>query len=469
MNNSSWRTILKLPQLFGNLTPDAEQQAARIWTMERNIALPVKVMVICVLIYYMFFSNWFDEMTLMPRQFALEVVRRFFLFYVAVNVAVGFLLLGMAQLPLRLVQWAVFIMALIDGLFLSAITLATGEFDSVLFWVFPALIVRNAISVPMTTLQIVLNCLVSVGYLLAGLVDVSVDRLERTFFLPDNLEGTLLPGLQPDNAVELIVLRMLLLLLLTACCYGVQVLFDKQRLAEEEAGEFALRREQMRTSSQLAAEIAHQLKNPLGIINNAAFNLQRNVKEGKATITQQIKIIREEVERSDRIITDLMGYAKLADGKVEKLVVTEELDRTIDLVFPAAAHFDVQVHRDYAPVLPPLMMQRTHLSEIFVNLLQNAREATNGRGAVEVSAHYGPDYSVVVTIADNGTGIPTELHEKIFQPYFTTKDKGTGLGLAIVKHNTEIYGGTVRAESELGKGSRFVLHFPAKSLMRLRK
>ena len=93
----------------------------------------------------------------------------------------------------------------------------------------------------------------------------------------------------------------------------------------------------------------------------------------------------------------------------------------------------------------------------------------NGRGTIGVSAHVGDNYSVVITITDSGPGIPREKLLQIFEPYFTTKDKGTGLGLAIVRHNTELYGGTVRVESELGKGTCFILEFPAKTVMKLRQ
>jgi signal transduction histidine kinase len=161
-----------------------------------------------------------------------------------------------------------------------------------------------------------------------------------------------------------------------------------------------------------------------------------------------------------------MGYAKLADGKVEKLNVVEELNRAIDEVFPPAAGFKVEVRRNFAPDLPVLLMQRTHLWEIFVNLLQNAREAVGDGGRIEVSAEQEPGWSVIVTIADNGPGIPPERQEQIFESYFTTKEKGSGLGLAIVKHNVEIHGGTVRVESALGRGARFILTFPAKTLFR---
>jgi signal transduction histidine kinase len=176
-------------------------------------------------------------------------------------------------------------------------------------------------------------------------------------------------------------------------------------------------------------------------------------------------MIQEEVERADRILTDLMGYAQLSEGRLEKLDVVAELDRAIEQVFPAAANFSVRVERDFAPNLPPLLMQRRHLSVIFLNLLQNAREAIHGSGKVTVTAALRENDSVEVSIADDGPGIPADKIGRIFEPYFTTKDKGTGIGLAIVKHNAGLYSGVVRAESELGKGAKFVLMFPAKTMI----
>ena len=110
-------------------------------------------------------------------------------------------------------------------------------------------------------------------------------------------------------------------------------------------------------------------------------------------------------------------------------------------------------------------MQRQHLSQILVNILQNAREALNGKGRIIVAAASQGGESVQISISDSGPGIPPDKVEKIFEQYYSTKEKGTGLGLAIVKHNVELYAGKVRVESELGKGARFVLTFPAKTVM----
>jgi signal transduction histidine kinase len=273
--------------------------------------------------------------------------------------------------------------------------------------------------------------------------------------------------LYADNPGEPLLLRLVLLLLMTLCCYALQVLLERHRQAMEEAREFALREGQLRSAGRLAAEFAHQIKNPLAIINTAAFSLQRALRENKADAGEQIVMIQEEVERADRIITQVMGYAQLSEGHVEKLNVIEELDLAIARVFPPAAHFPIQVHRSYESNFPPLLMLRRHVSETFINVLQNAREALQGPGGnIFVNAQCREDLSIEVSIRDDGVGIPPDKLGRIFEPYYTTKKKGSGLGLATVKHNVELYGGRVRVESELGKGTQFILLFPAKTMMK---
>jgi signal transduction histidine kinase len=271
-----------------------------------------------------------------------------------------------------------------------------------------------------------------------------------------------------ERQAESFSVRLTLLMLMSACSYGVQVLFERQRKAEEEAREFAMREGQLQAAGRLAAEFTHQMKNPLAIINNASYSLQRALNQGRTDVGEQIQIIQEEVEHSDRIITQIMGYAQLSEGRVEKLNVVEELNCAIDRVFPPAAGYPVKVHRDYSDQFPPLLMLRRHVSEALINLLQNAREALGNQGGnVWVSARCRTDYSIHVSISDDGPGIPPDKRERIFEAYYTTKEKGTGLGLATVKHNVELYGGSVKVESELGKGALFRLVFPAKTLLKL--
>jgi signal transduction histidine kinase len=395
-------------------------------------------------------------------EIAVESTQYFFWVYIGLNVVVAGLLLGMRWMPVAVLEWSVFTISLVDGIFLSALTLVTGGPDSILYWLFLALIVRSAASVPRPTSQLMLNLTLCAYYVLAGVVEIALAK---------NLEDSGTPVMDlPDRPAEHLVLQTALLLLMTLCCYGLQVLFERQRQALDQAREFATREAQLRSAGRLAAEFAHQIKNPLAIINNAAFSLQRGLKDRPGDFHDQIHMIQEEVERADRIITQVMGYAQLTEGRVEKLNVIEELDQALKEVFPPAANYGIQVHRQYGSQFPPLLMQRRHVSETFLNLLQNAREALNGeQGNVFVEANCRSDYAIEVSIGDDGPGIPSDKHEKIFDAYYTTKDKGTGLGLATVKHNVELYGGSVRVDSELGKGARFVVTFPARTLIKLAK
>jgi len=463
---SHWQVVRKIRALLEETAPEPEQMLSRLLTVERDIILPIKAVVVGLLLSSgLFFPHLFIDVTT-PHSVAQVVIHRFFLIYLILNSAVAIVLLMPRRLPYMLVQRIIFSASFVDGLFLAALLIITGGFDSVLYWLFLGLVVRNAVSLPRAVPQIILNFSASFCYLLAGVVEAIiaaamadfVDAPSRNF---SNMQ------IAVENPTEPFMVRLIVIWLMTLCCYGVQVLFEKQRQLEEESREFGTRQAQLRSAGRLAAQIAHQLKNPLGIINNAAFSLQRALLAHKPPNMQQVDIIREEVERSDRILTRLMGYAQLAEGQVEKLSITEELDRAVAEVFPPGANYDVRIEKDYSLHLPALLMQRGHLSEILINLLLNAREAMDGEGYVTICARPGPENSIQVIVSDTGPGIPKDRLEKIFQPYFSTKEKGTGLGLSIVKHNTEIYGGNVRVESEVGKGSRFMIQLPTRTFMKL--
>jgi len=452
------RFLLRIFEALKIPAPDAPQLIRRVTVMERDLILPLKAAGITMLLYSFYFTPWISRVQ-GTMEIAVESTRNFLWLYIAINVVAAGLLLAMRRLPLALIEWSVFCICLVDGVCLGALTLVSGGYESVIYWLFLALIARSAVSVPRATSQIMLNLTITACYALAGLVDISMAD-----YLDDNARLSLGFPESQDNSTEPIVLRLALLLLMTLCCYGIQVLLERHRQAREEASEFEMRERQLSSAGRLAAEFAHQIKNPLAIINNAAFSLRRALKDGKKIEVDQLRIIQEEVERSDRIITQIMDYAQLSEGRVEKLDVVEELDRAIERVLPPAAGYPIRVQRDYGPNCPPLLMQRRHASETFINLLQNAREALGaGEGDILVRARRRPDNSIEIAISDNGPGIPADKHERIFEAYYTTKEKGTGLGLAAVKHNVELYGGTVGVESELGKGSRFILLLPART------
>ena len=441
----------RLSQLFRSVAPDDGSQRARIRFMERSTVLPVKAVYFLVLIFYLYFIEWPEMDSDRVRWTLLRTIQWFFIFCLIVNVIIGVMLIRMEEFTTRVLREVVFSICLFDALLLAMMTELTGGFESFLFWMFLGLQVRNAISMPIATTQIVANLSVSVIYLCAGAFDIVVSRSEEEL---ENITG------------EPVVLRALLLMLMTACGYGLQVLIDKQRRVEDEEDEFDRRQSQLQASGRLAAEIAHQVKNPLGIINNAAFALGQVMGENE-TAKRQVGLIREEVNRADQIITKLMGYAQLVEGRLARLNVNEALDAAILKVFPKGSKFGTRIRREYGIALPPLLAQPEHISEVFVNVIQNAREVLCNNGEIQIKTSYEGDYRFRVVIEDNGPGIPADLLESVFEPYHTTKEKGTGLGLAIVRHNTELYGGTVEIESELGKYTRFNLLFPGRTAIRL--
>lgn len=479
--------LLKFFSLFAAPAKDPQAQEARIDFMEENVFLPVKAFVIFLLFSFIYGSGTFEhphpadetpseDLEIKRAEVDLEEtvqlqteaeqkistikrVKGYFWAYVTVSGIGAFFLLFMHRFNLNFIQWLVVLVNLIDAIFLTAWTFETGALTDSLYWILLGLIIRNAVSVPVAAMQVSLNLCTIGCFAFAGIVDWAY----------------VVEGIKDSGAetvpVQALTVRLALMALLTVCCQGVQILFDNQRQAREDKEEFAARQQQLETAGRLAAEIAHQIKNPLSIITNSLFTLERHVNREQgddAKPNRQLEIIREEVDRADRIITELMGYAQLAEGRVENLALANEVTRALEQVFPPGASFNTVVETDISPDLPPLKMQHGHLNEILVNILKNSRDIQDEDARIEIGARLGSNENVIVTIDDNGPGIADDSVERVFEPYYTTKNKGSGLGLSIVKHNSEIYGGHVRVVPGNLKGARFEIELPTRTLMRFK-
>ena len=466
-------------KLVSSPSIDPEQQRHRLKMVERNIAMPVKMAVLGIMGYFLFFSPylydnnliWWDEAK--PWH---DLMRSVFLVYVVINMTVLTFYLFFNSWKLLTIHSVAVAMNLLDATVVAALVIITGGLDSMVYWVFVVLIIRNALSIPVPVTQISLNLLTvfcyaaAISFWKAWYPEPSLDGdvAEQAGNLMADANQTAQQEIGEDQRNyqnSLYTIRVFLLVLMTALCYGMQVLVDRGRQAQFESREYTLRREQLRSTGQLAAEIAHRLKNPLAIINNAALTLQRNIEKREVDPTKQLEMIRGEVERSDMILTELMGYARLSEGEVEKLDVHQELQSSIGEAFPKDVEFDVELQQNIAGTLPALVMQKAHFHQILINLLVNAREAAGEGGTVTVSCQPLPHYAIEFRVKDTGQGVPDDQRERIFEAYFTTKEKGTGLGLVIVKRNTELYGGEIHVESKLGKGTEFVLTFPTRALL----
>ncbi len=149
--------------------PEPEQQARRIVRMQLHVVLPAKVGIILVILWYVFTSAWTQEAP-NTHDVALNFFRAYFLIYSACNLCVGAIFVKWRRFPPGLFQWLVFTLGLLDGLFVSGLVVITDGFPSIAYWLFPVLIVLNALSIPLATPQIVLNMLLGFLYLSAGLV-----------------------------------------------------------------------------------------------------------------------------------------------------------------------------------------------------------------------------------------------------------------------------------------------------------
>ncbi len=433
-------------QWFEPLTIDEQEaQATRILFMERRIMVPVKVALIIFSLSFLRTMNTSVESGFEDYERMVPLLRDQLALYSVGNLIFLLILIRPSRLSFNGVRWCAFFLANLDNLFLSGLIYFTGGQESVLYWIFCGLIVRNAIVFPQAYQQAAINLSVCLFYTLA----IVLSEETMSFF-----------------HTELFTLRIAVLVLVGTCCWGVALLSERQQRRASETREYLLRSEKLTTVGKLAAEIAHQLKNPLGIINNAAFALQRSLKADKPATDdslQQLQIIRDEVNRSDRIISELMDYSRLSDIRIERIAINIVIDDALRRVFPGPHEGAIRIRRRLADGLPPLFVQRYQLEECFVNLFRNALDAMPQGGQLEIQTRYRPPRFIEVEVSDTGIGIPKEYIDRVFEPFFTTKPTGSGMGLPIVKHIVETYGGTVDVSARKGKGTKFVLSFPIRT------
>ncbi len=239
---------------------------------------------------------------------------------------------------------------------------------------------------------------------------------------------------------------------------------ELEELAEDRTRELKrtqvelLKRERLATLGQIAGSIAHELRNPLGAIRNATYFLNMVLtRELKDKASRHLQIINEEIERSDKIITSLLDYAR---GRPTNPVASSVKDIIEDALGMARLPHGVRVQTQFAENLPLLEVDDAQLTQVFANLFTNASQAMAGRGLVIVAAEP-VNGGVRISVADNGPGIAPEHMPRMFEPLFSTKTFGVGLGLAVCKSFVESNRGEIAVESAPGKGATFVVTLPA--------
>jgi len=216
----------------------------------------------------------------------------------------------------------------------------------------------------------------------------------------------------------------------------------------------------------MAAGLAHEVKNPLGAIKGAA-QLLGDPSDGKAldpATKEFIGIILEEVDRLDRVVRSVLDYGRPSQGNPGSVDVNAAVRRTLQGLGPSrdqAARFVLDTGTD----LPAVRVDEEQLRQVLINLVKNAEEAMGGAGEVTVHtrrrAAVGSRAYVEIAVQDRGPGIPADVLENLFVPFFTTKARGTGLGLAISQRLVQAMGGRIDVASQPGMGSVFTVVLPA--------
>lgn len=210
-------------------------------------------------------------------------------------------------------------------------------------------------------------------------------------------------------------------------------------------------RDRLAALGEMAAGLAHEIRNPLGSIKASAQFLSEIAEQGGAA-EEFLGIIVEEVDRLNRVVTSFLDYARPTRGEATPIDPTATIERTLHLVRPDLGH-DLELVVETAPSLPPVRIDPERLRQVLLNLVQNAAQAMEGKGTLVVrtsvrqSDPSGPTRGrmVEIEVIDSGPGLPDRVRENLFVPFVTTKDRGTGLGLAISQRIVSAAGGRIEA------------------------
>ncbi|MBT0663633.1 sensor histidine kinase [Geobacter pelophilus] len=219
------------------------------------------------------------------------------------------------------------------------------------------------------------------------------------------------------------------------------------------------RAEKLSTLGEMAAVLAHEIRNPLGSIRGTAEILKDDYKPGDPK-HEFIEIQIKETERLNRVVEDFLRMARPQPAEMSRCSLVEELETVVTLV--ARDAHDRGVTLRLAPFSGTAMVTANgeKLRQAFLNIVINALQATPSNGRVEIALHK-VESGYEIKVSDTGTGIDADSLTKIFEPFFTTKPDGTGLGLAITRKIIEGHGGTLTVESEVGKGTTVEVRLPA--------
>ncbi|MEO0287191.1 MAG: GAF domain-containing sensor histidine kinase [candidate division WOR-3 bacterium] len=233
---------------------------------------------------------------------------------------------------------------------------------------------------------------------------------------------------------------------------------EMEEIVKEKTREL-IKSEKFALIGQMSSVIIHEIKNLLsGISAMSEFIL---LKSSEEKICETAKIIREEIEKGLKNLSNVLEYVKPLKLDFKKRKIEEVIEKAITLSKGFFEGKDIEIKVEIDKNLPEILLDEDRIKEVFINLISNAAHAIEKRGFIIIRG-YKEDNFIIVEVEDNGIGIKKEDIDKIFEPFFTTKPKGVGIGLAIVKKILEYHLWEIGVQSEVGKGTIFKIKIPLK-------
>lgn len=264
-------------------------------------------------------------------------------------------------------------------------------------------------------------------------------------------------------------LQLISISILIACLWGIGFFFVRASKRSEELKLSMAEKERLAMLGEMASILAHEIRNPLGSIKGFAQYLIEQKTEDKKQRTDCLNVIVSESKRLERLTDDLLAYVRPAAVRPEEFNLRYLVDEVVMSVIPASDNNHavnttavsnikgIKMHIDI-PENAKITTDREKLKQILINIIQNAVDASDGNGDIEIKSSF-YEKEITISVKDNGCGINRDTIEKIFQPFFTTKAKGTGLGLAIVQKLLKSIGGRIEVNSEHNSGTIFKITF----------
>ncbi len=219
--------------------------------------------------------------------------------------------------------------------------------------------------------------------------------------------------------------------------------------------------ERLATLGKLLLAVAHELRNPMGVIRLAVYSLQKKINPKDENIQKHLRNIDKKIIEADKIIRNLLAFSPTSESGFHEFDIHESVEEGLHEVDSYAKKNGVTIEKHFDKRTLPAVAGFTQLTEIFSNVLMNAAQSMEGSKDKKLIVTTKRNHTVaVIRISDTGCGIPEEHFERLEEPFFSTKTEGIGLGLYIVYEMVRRHNGTICIESEVGKGTTFIITLP---------